>query len=155
MTPSTGCSASKTWYGKLSTEDDDAWQLLSASSPIDFPTLGFATSADPYDDLELTLTDETEWPSADGPVQYDIKVIYATDDTTEIATVSAENIFTVTVVDACYYNEITCTDLDDITFTIDADTNSPGAVSQTAVSCTFSAVDNDGTTLDEATCPLT
>ena len=68
MTPSTGCSASKTWYGKLSTEDEDAWQLLTASSPIDFPTLGFAPSADPYDDLELTLTDHTEWPSADGPV---------------------------------------------------------------------------------------
>ena len=155
MTPSTGCSASKTWYGKLSTEDEDAWQLLTDSSPIDFPTLGFAPSADPYDDLELTLTDETEWPSADGPVSYDIKVIYATDDSSEIATVSAEAIFTVTVVDACYYNELTCTDLDDITFTIDADTNSPGAASQTALSCTFSAVDNDGTPLDESTCPLT
>ena len=51
------CSTLKTWYGKLSTADEDAWQLITATSPIDFPTLGFAPSSDPYDDLVLTLTD--------------------------------------------------------------------------------------------------
>jgi hypothetical protein len=36
------CAVTKTWSGKLhETNDDSAWQLLSDSSPIDFPTLGF------------------------------------------------------------------------------------------------------------------
>ena len=35
------CAVAKTWYGKSSESDDNAWQLISASSPVDFPTLGF------------------------------------------------------------------------------------------------------------------
>ena len=39
------CSTLKTWYGKKSGADEDAWQLITASSPVDFPTLGFVPSS--------------------------------------------------------------------------------------------------------------
>ena len=58
------------------------------------------------------------------------------------------------MVDACWYNEIECTPLDDIVFTIDADKNSPGQATQTALSCTFTAKDNDDTLLTRSECPL-
>ena len=36
------CAVAKTWKGKPSEiNDDTAWQLLSDSSPVDFPALGF------------------------------------------------------------------------------------------------------------------
>ena len=36
------CAVTKTWYGKSSeTNDDSAWQLLSDTSPVNFPALGF------------------------------------------------------------------------------------------------------------------
>ena len=103
----------------------------------------------------FTLTDQSAWPSASGPVDYDIKVIYASDDSNEVTSASAQAEFTVTVVNACYYNEITCDALADIEFTILADGTSPGSVTQAAVSCTFSGVDNDGNTLTSTECPLT
>ena len=56
------------------------------------------------------------------------------------------------MVDACYYNEITCADVPDITFTINVDNSSPGAdTSQPMLSCTQTAVDNAGTSI---ACPL-
>ena len=51
-----------------------------------------------------------------------------------------------TLVDACYYNELTCADEPDMTYTIKADgtaADSP-AGEQDMLSCTQSVVDNDG-----------
>ena len=95
------------------------------------------------------MTDRTEWPSSAGPVLYDIKVVYTSDDANENGSASATAQFTVTVVDACYYNELTCTALPDIDFLINADGTSPGAASQAAVSCAFSGG------LSATECPLT
>ena len=95
------------------------------------------------------MTDRTEWPSSAGPVLYDIKVVYTSDDANENGSASATAQFTVTVVDACYYNELTCTALPDIDFLINADGTSPGAASQASVSCAFTGG------LSASECPLT
>jgi hypothetical protein len=77
------CATTITWYGKLTTGDEDTWQLLTAASPIDFPTLGFAkeTTTRTDDTFAVTFTDPTAWTS--GPVSYDIKAVMASSDANE------------------------------------------------------------------------
>ena len=79
--------------------------MLTDSSPVDFPDLGIAPSTSPFDDLEITQTDPLKVPTLK---QYEIKVVYQSTDANEVAAASAEAKFTVTMVDACYYNTITC-----------------------------------------------
>ena len=74
--------------------------MLIATSPVDFPDLGIAPSAYPSDDLEITQTDHTKFPT---PQQYDILVVYQSSDPNEVASASAEAHFTVIMADACYY----------------------------------------------------
>ena len=50
------------------------------------------------------------------------------DDTSENAGTDVTNVFTVTMQDACYSNELTCTELQDIDFLINADNSTPGSV---------------------------
>ena len=68
------------------------------------------------------------------PTVYDIKIVKASSNSLEMNS-SAEARFQVTMVDACYYNELTCDDLPDIEFIIEADNSSPGVKSQGAVNC--------------------
>jgi hypothetical protein len=79
-----------------------------------------------YDDLIVYNIDNTAFTS--GPQSYDIKVEYSTDSASENTGTTVSNIFTVTMVDACYSNEITCNSLQDIDFLILDDNSSPGAV---------------------------
>lgn len=147
------CSTSTTWYGKLTTADEDAWQLLSASSPIAFNALGIAVSSNDAS-LEATLTNHAQWTS--GPVSYDIKAVFASDQALEYGGgVQATAQFVMTVVDACYYNELTCEPLDDIVYTIPAAGGSGGVSTQATVNCAFTAIGNDGNTLTNTECPLT
>ena len=109
---------------------------------------------DDYTQAEVTITDDTAWTA--GPVSYDIKAVFASSDSNEYGgAVEAQAQFVLTVVDACYYNVLTCEPLDDIVFTINADSTSPGEATQSTVSCAWSAIDNAGAALSDTECPVT
>lgn len=78
-------------------------------------------------------------------------MVKASVDTNEFSS-SAEARFQVTMVDACYYNELTCNDMPDIQHTISADGTSASPTLQSMITCTQTVTDNAGTAI---TCPLT
>ena len=166
------CATSYTWFGRLKGADDLSWEEFDSTTIIDWADKGI-TSATSV--LTIDMTDPTKFPSTAGPVTYEIFVVYqATDPNVNKSPITDYRViglpqmvfdaFELTMIDACYYNTITCDELPDITYEITADLASPTTGTgwnadlhhyQTAVSCTFTGVDNDGTTLTEPQCPLT
>ena len=78
-------------------------------------------------------------------------MVMASVDANEFSS-SAEARFQVTMVDACYYNELTCNDMPDIEHTIDAVGTSASPTLQSMLTCSQTVTDNAGTAI---ICPLT
>ena len=81
------CTITTSWYGKLATDDEDKWQTIGSTSPINFASYGITVSSN-TESLLVSSTTHSNWSS--GPVTYDIKAVYWSSNVYEVTPVSVE-----------------------------------------------------------------